>query len=67
MDIIVSIFNFIREHCFNSPRSTIITICLFFAFIFFYKLAKDKGDNMKKTVQYLIGTGVFFGAFLIVY
>lgn len=66
MDIVRSVFEFIRQRFFYDLESSITTISFVLLFYFFNKLAKDKGDKMLKTVEYLIEVVMCFIILVIV-
>jgi hypothetical protein len=67
MDILDSIFNFIVSNFFYDFRSSILTISAIFLAVFLNKLCKDKGDNLVKTLRYLLETCMSFAVLVIMF
>ena len=53
MDILGSLWNYIRANCFYDLRSSVISICVIIGLYYFYKLLKDNGEKVYKSMRYL--------------
>lgn len=53
MDIFYSLWNYIKVNCFYDLRSSIISICVIVGLYYFYKLLKDNGEKVYKSMRYL--------------
>ena len=48
-----SIMAFIRANFFYDLRSSIVSICFIIGAFFFFKLLKDNGEKLNKSLKYL--------------
>ena len=53
MDILRNLWNFIRTNCFYDLKSSIISICIIIGIYYLFKLLKDNGEKVYKSMRYL--------------
>ena len=53
MEILSSLWSYIRANCFYDLRSSIISICVIIGLYYFYKLLKDNGEKVNKSMRFL--------------
>ena len=62
-----SIMGFIRANFFYDLKSSIVSLCVIIGGFFFYKLLKDKGDKVAKSLRYLTCVVVCFAVVMLLY
>ncbi len=53
MDILTNLWGYIRANCFYDLKSSIISIFVIIGLYYFYKLLKDNGEKVYKSMRYL--------------
>ena len=64
---IQSILGFIRANFFYDLRSSVITLCLIFGVFFLFKLLKDNGEKVNKSLKYLTYSCLSFGILILIF
>lgn len=62
-----SIIGFIRANFFYDFKSSIISLCVIIGAFFFFKLLKDNGEKVAKSLRYLTCVVVCIGVVMLLY
>lgn len=62
-----SIMGFIRANFFYDLKSSIISFCVIIGAFFFFKLLKDNGEKVAKSLKYLTCVVICVGIVMLLY
>lgn len=67
METLQNLWEVIRANFFYDLRSSIISVCFILGSFFLYKLLKDNGEKVYKSMRYLTCVAMFFSVAMLLY